>query len=474
MNDAAEARLFLAQGLWLQRVAAPRAATVGPALRWALEAASGGEPLPPVGFVADLGNLVLGQGRDPRPDPAAADLPGWPPGLLRLYEDLVLGKLDADPTVARASDALARYRGRDRDRGLAFVLDQFRRRAGFGGVLLNPAVVKAAIEAPADEFLADGWESLAGGGLLPVLPALYEGLIAAVRDAHDALGPEDVFELEHGTALAAFGERVALRQVVRAAADFAAGVAPERPRAVARRHDVATRVLDEDLYPVGGFASIATRGSIESLLPWQLVYMGDGDRPDLFDVKFVRDELLYYSRDENQFFRRRRSYLVALYPDLVMTRVKDVGLPRQRVVLLLGMLAALVRRLTEWLSGEAIVFEFLFVRQGDREPLAAERALTDMVLREAIANGTALTEVVAEAQLAARCAARSRRGLCQGLAVAASDRAFAADGVAVSRLRLDRPRPALGVDDEPAGEVEADDDLAAWSAALERLLVLWS
>jgi hypothetical protein len=148
IHSAAEARRFLAQGLWLQRVAAPGAATVGPALRWALEAASGGEPLPPVGVVADIGHLVLGAGRDTGAGAVAVvaghgapEVPGWPAGLARRYEDLVLGKLDADGSIARASDALSRYRGRDRDRGLAFVLDQLRRRAGLGGVLLNPAAV---------------------------------------------------------------------------------------------------------------------------------------------------------------------------------------------------------------------------------------------------------------------------------------------------------------------------------------------
>jgi hypothetical protein len=477
IHSATDARRFLAQGLWLQRVAAPGAATVGPALRWALEVASGGEPLPPVGVVADVGHLVLEVGRDPRAAAGhgAPEVPGWPAGLARRYEDLVLGKLDADGSIARASDALARYRGRDRDRGLAFLIDQLRRRAGFGGVLLNPATVKAALGVPADELLAAGWESLARDGPMPVLPALYESLVAAVREMHDALGPEDVFELEHGTALAAFGQRVALRQVVQAAAEFEAGVARERPRVVTRRHDVATRVLDEDTYPVGGFSSISTRGSIESLLYSQLAYMEPADRPDLFDIKFVRDELLYYARDENQFFRRRRTFVIALYPDLALARVKDVELSRQRVVLALGLLVALVRRLTDWLSEEAIVFEFLFVRQGEAEPLSAERALVNMVLREEIARGTALTDAVAENRLAPRCVARARWSLCHALAVSTTDRLIEADGVPSARLRLDRPRPAVGEGGEPAAILEpgSNDVLASWRAALERLLRLW-
>ena len=55
-----------------------------------------------------------------RQQPAAQrNLPGLPQGLIRTYEDYVLGKVYSDWTFARASDAVRRYQGRDRARGLA-------------------------------------------------------------------------------------------------------------------------------------------------------------------------------------------------------------------------------------------------------------------------------------------------------------------------------------------------------------------
>ena len=51
-------------------------------------------------------------------------------------------------------------------------------------------------------------------------------------------------------------------------------------------------------------------------------------------MKFVRDELFYYSRDENQFLRRRRAFVFVLFPDLVAARFKDPELPYQRIVML--------------------------------------------------------------------------------------------------------------------------------------------
>src|SRR6516164_5917778 len=157
LRDLDEARQFLAQGLWLQRVRAPSAALVRPALRWALEIASAGQPLPPVGFVGDLGHAALGADWEAKSGREVVQVPGLPPGLTRTYEDYVLGKLYADWTFARAGDALRRFQGeeqeRDQARGLAFLLNQFRGRADFAGVELSPGVIKSLLESPPQEAL---------------------------------------------------------------------------------------------------------------------------------------------------------------------------------------------------------------------------------------------------------------------------------------------------------------------------------
>ena len=155
-----------------------------------------------------------------------------------------------------------------------------------------------------------------------------------------------MFELEQKTALAPFGQRVALRQVLQASALLEDKLPHQPLRRAARRFDVPTQIYDEDMYPVGGFSSLSTRGSVESLLHSQLAFMERGERPDLFDIKFLRDELLYYSRDENQFLRRRRTFVFALFPNLVQARVKDACLPWQGIIVLLGLLIATIRRLT--------------------------------------------------------------------------------------------------------------------------------
>jgi hypothetical protein len=196
------------------------------------------------------------------------------------------------------------------------------------------------------------------------------------------------------------------------------------------------------------------------------------DRPDLFDVKYLRDELLYYARDENQFLRRRRTFVFALWPDLATARVKDADLPFQRIILLLSWLVVAVRRLTDWLSTDALTILFAFVDDQEPEALAAERALMQMVLRELLENGTVAVERLPGVQpLRHECAERARRSLCHCLTLATQDRAIEVEHVDVRRLQLAGPVPVL-VGAEP-GTAQSAAGLDPWAAALQELLEAW-
>ncbi len=149
LRDPEQAQRFLLQGLWLQRTSPPVASTVKPILEWAIEIAASGQPLLPLGVIADLGHAAYGADRDPRATREQSLLPGLPPTLMRTYEDHVLGKVYADWSFERASDAMRRFQGRDRAIGLAYLIRQFRDRAGLGGVELSPGVIRGLLEVAA-------------------------------------------------------------------------------------------------------------------------------------------------------------------------------------------------------------------------------------------------------------------------------------------------------------------------------------
>jgi hypothetical protein len=477
LREGEEARRFLLQGWWWQRVLPPRPSRLRAVLEWALEIASSDRDLPPLGFLADLGHLALGQAGN-EPEAFAADssslaLPAHWTVLLRTYEDHLLGKLYTDWTFSRASDALHRYKGRDRARGLAFVFQRFAERSDFRGVRLRPGVIKSVLETPPVEVHSQGWESLSRDGLQAALTPQYEMLIAAARRTAEILGPEDVSLLERGTALKPEGEQLAERQVLHAAHLLEESLPRHRLRPHLRRGEASTRILDEDTYPVGGFASLATRGSVESLLHSQLAYMDDGQRPDLFDIKFLREELLYYARDENQFLRRRRTIVFVLYPDLDQTRFKDRGLDYQRGVLLLALLYTIVRKLTAWLNADALSFQFLFVVENGNDPLRAERDLLASLLREEIANGSVRLAMEPESKIVELCSEWARRSLCHALLIDVRPREMNARHTAIYSLRIDGPRPALGDTDSESTLSEDGEPLESWSHVLQEILQYW-
>jgi len=474
LRDADEAQRFLLQGLWLQRTVPPVGSTVKHILEWTLEIAAGGQPLPPIGVVADLGHAAYGADRDARAPREHLALPGLPPALMRTYEDHVLGKVYADWTFERASDAMRRFQGRDRARGLAYVIRQFRDRCSYGGIEMSPGIIRSLLEAQPEDLLRRGWESLTAHGPMPLVLDLYESLIAAVRRMAEVLALEDVIALEHRTALADMGQYVAHRQVLQTANRLEAGLPRHKVKPLAGRREVPTRVLDEDTYPVGGFTSISTKGSVESLLHSQLAYMEREAelRPDLFDVKFLRDELYYYSRDENQFLRRRRTFLFCLFPDLVRARFKDQDLPVQRIVMILGLLLTAVRKLSEWLSTDALKFEFLLIQDKEAKPLAQEGALLEMLFREQIENHT--VEVKHFAELPGPFAdRRAQRSLCHLLAISAGGMDVRTELAIGTDLTVHGPRPEVRIGYEAPTEIRSDDATESWTATLERLLMLW-
>jgi hypothetical protein len=152
--------------------------------------------------------------------------------------------------------------------------------------------------------------------------------------------------------------------------------------------EVPTALEEESAFPVGGFSSISTVGSLENLVTSELIYMDDpndpaAERPDQFDVRFVEGELLYYARDESVAVRRRRTLVLVFDASLDACRVQDEGERSQRLLFVLGAAAAIIRRLASWLEAEAVNFDLVFTGAHRRDcPLKEELEVVALLLRE--------------------------------------------------------------------------------------------
>ena len=481
LRDRNDARKFVLQGLWLQQAIYPPAPSLTKdILAWALEIANSGDSLPPVGFVADLGIEVFNLDRgEKRAQIDLEQMPGLPAYLRRTYEDHVLGRIYRDSFFERAGHALRKYdRKQDWALGLTFLIRQVRRHSRVTGVLLSPSILRTMRDLPEREILDEGRRSLEADGLMALLESCYQSMVEAFRNTAEILLEADVRALENGVALQPESQQLAHEQVMLAAKLLSDELPSRKLTPLAGRHEVPTRVLDEDTYPVGGYGSISARGSVESLLHSQLAYMEPLARPDLFDIKYLRDELFYYSRDENQFLRRRRTFLFAFYPDLVQARTKDPGIPYQRIIMLLGLLYAAISKLIDWLSADSLKFVFVFLADGEALPLLHEYGLLKMLFREQIENKSVQilpaqkdgnpAVVLREADLAGLCRMQAERSLCHCLLLSARERNLVLEDVVVTRLIVDDAQPSVLSDIDNIATSPDD-----WASALERLLKMW-
>lgn len=442
----------------------------------AMESAAQGHAILPLGALDDLRTLLV-EGPTARLAERAKDL--LDPAELRRYEDRLLGKLSMDDSFARASDAVARYEEPRKSRAIAFIADRLLDRLGIEGRQASLAGLKGVrmLEPQRRRERLHELAALIGRGEIAVEDDLTR-IADAARSLPEALGAEDLLELERGTAVENFGHRIVFRLLVRTIERLAKSLSGAPPRRPSERRRAATNLLDEDAYPVGGYSSIATRGSIESLLQSQLAFMDTdaADRPDLFDVRYLRDELFYYSRDENQFYRPRQTFWFVLDGGLLEQTVKQTGLPLAGGLLGVALASALARRLLEWLSSDSLKFRFVFVAEEGERAAPIAQSLVGLYFRDQIENGTAAVETLSLDDLRLEIDRESRASRCTCLilsdviddalsAYAAIDRLAVTPGALT--LNLDR-RASLTF----AGA--SHDPFAAWTDAYAALLREWA
>lgn len=396
LRSQADVASWLAAGLCLRRVAGDDDDT---AIAGAILACASELPaMPPPGVIADIA-VLLGGARPTVDAPVAGD--DALRGALRAYDDDVLGRL---VTTARFDDVLAAFAhlpAARRAHAVALVVGALCERAGFKGIQVSPASLRRALARSRDEREASGRAELRTATAARLADA-YQQLARGARQSRALVDDREVFAIDHLEVLGSFARRLAADHIG-AAAEALARTLPRRlPANREQRGARDTQLADDNLYPAGGFSAITPGGSsanIENLVSSELVFMDDpgpdGDIVDLFTLRYVESELLFYTRDDSVFRRHRHVITIALAADLEGARVKDPDVPWQRLVLGLGMLVAAIRWLTDQLGDQALAIRLAF----PPGLLAQERELVALLLEGEILAGT--VEVVEEPLAAA-------------------------------------------------------------------------
>lgn len=353
-------------------------------------------------WVYDLGWLLLEGDRFPFRSPG--ELGGWEPGVreVRLeYENRVLNALLRDPSVRRAVEAVARDPHREDlvARAVEFLIRPLVRAGGYEGApVVDPLLLRElspALAADPDELMARFDAAVERPGAL--LQALRSSLLrwGANRGADLALGPDDLTELEHWSAYRRAAQRLAGRRI----GARAASLPPIDPTGVTLREDddKETELPDSGYYPSGGYTELSNRGALENLVPTELVFLGEdpfGDDPDapvdMFALRHLESETLFFQRDSGQLKRTRRTVHVAVAPDDGL-RLQLRWHQDPLVVLVYGLVVRLCEDLTRLFPADALKVELHLVcgTEAARERAREDKELLQVLLRHEIARDAA-------------------------------------------------------------------------------------
>ncbi len=173
------------------------------------------------------------------------------------------------------------------------------------------------------------------------------------------------------------GERVAMRQVLAGGGKFEATLPRHAFDPLNRRMEVPTRILDEDTYPVGGFTSLSNArqhrkpAATRNWRSWRR----KANARTCSTSSFCATNCCTIRATRTSFCAAGGRSCSCLDDDLVATRYKENDLPYQQGVLLLALLVVVVRKLSEWLSTDALAFKIVFVGERKSRRWNAERDL---------------------------------------------------------------------------------------------------
>lgn len=242
---------------------------------------------------------------------------------------------------------------------------------------------------------------------LPLTPGLYTNMDPAALMTHETARQALAVIKEMGDR--AVQVQVAAEQVdldtlklmqmmggAEAAADSTAVLDFYRVLESPQAHDIVSFCLDlvpqvletsrsrgAQTFSMGGYASIETKGNLDSLLPSELAY-----DDDLFEQRWSENELLFFGREKDQRERARLHYL------LVDASAAMRGL---RTTFARGLALALAKKLT--LRGEAVWLRFFDSRLHERMELTARSLRLPQVLCFRSERGRNASRVFADVEL---------------------------------------------------------------------------
>ncbi len=149
----------------------------------------------------------------------------------------------------------------------------------------------------------------AGFDVDKTLDAIYTNAAGELHRSEFRFYADDVFEIGHPDLFVRAADRLFFRRMTRAMKGMSFWT-----RSVFTLKEESSWVVakygEPQTLPLGGYDELTTKGNLSSLVPSELAYIDESLAFDLFDYKFIENQLTYFKRDSGAVFRIRRDIVV--------------------------------------------------------------------------------------------------------------------------------------------------------------------
>ena len=321
-----------------------------------------GLPVPWLGFLSDLvtwaqGNPLHRQSITPSLKSHAVQK------SLQGYRNRVIGLLTSDRNCLSLRKELASQSQGQQVRSLAWLMAQWHEASLWEGKTLVPGQIASLKSQTASSLEAKAislWDS-ASVELLQNMIDMILGTSDRFTNSRSVYQKHYLQALETGHSSLQLAQYTGLRQIQKARESLFTSLYWEIAHDPAARQEIDNRHVLDDEFPIGGYSSISNKGRFESLLPSQLALWDEPvGETDLFTWKYTRDELWYYSRDENAIRKPPLEVAILLWPGISEARTYDREIGFQSLTVLLATLLEAISLVESHRESHALKIRWIF------------------------------------------------------------------------------------------------------------------
>ena len=248
---------------------------------------------------------------------------------------------------------------------------------------LNPIVLRDMVsDVSMDEIADDSQQQLIAEWMERFLDNVAKKVVWG-----DLIKEQDIFELIHLESLDTEHARLGCRQIIELESALS-DLSLTRIQVNEPESEQETRYVDHTYVPSGGVAELTNRGSIENLVASELLYIDENHEGiNLFDMRYIEGELLYYMRDEGVLLRKRRILYFILDLDTSL-QVKPINYDYQISIWAQALLLRIYTDMARIFENDSLHANFQYiVNANNRTYLEKEAGLLKIMLLDDIQHG---------------------------------------------------------------------------------------